>query len=320
MFKQARFRLTIIYTAIIMTISLFFSAGIYKLATFEIDRVESRIRVRQSLGMIPPPSIFLNQEIIEEAKKRIIQELLVINLFIFVSSAGLSYWLSGQTLRPIHQVLESQKRFISDASHELKTPITTIKTSLEVFLRSKTKPNLKIAQKLLSDTLKDIKYLDNLTRQLLLLTTNSRNSPQNLKPREVISALVQKLKPLSDRKQLIFDTKLSANSLFLNSQAFEQVLVILLDNAIKFSPENSTIKIIFSQNLFTISNPGFGINSKDLPHVFDRFYQADTSRSKTSITGHGLGLSIAQKLCKENGWTLSASSQPNHKTTFFLRL
>lgn len=319
MFTSTRIQLTIIYTLIIMGISLFFSTAIYKIATFEINRVESRIRERTSRGMMPPPPVLANQEILEDAKARIIQELLVINLVILFGSSALSFWLSGLTLRPIHEAMESQRRFISDASHELKTPLASIKTGLEVYLRGK-KTSLIIATNLIQDTLVDINHLDNLTRQLLLLNSPNGSAKSRVKPAEIAELITKKLQPLALKKDLTIAKKLSPHSLLLNSQALEQILIILLDNAIKFSPPGSTITINFSKNILQISDQGTGIKKEDLPHIFDRFYQAETARTKTTTSGHGLGLSIASQLCDQNGWDISAASTPGHGATFTLRL
>ncbi len=319
MFTRTRIHLTVIYTLIIMGISLFFSTAIYRIATFEINRVESRIRERTSRGMMPPPPVLANQEILEEAKARIVYELLIINLVILAGSSALSFWLSGLTLRPIHESMECQRRFISDASHELKTPIASIKTGLEVYLRSK-KTSLVSATLLIQDTLVDINHLDNLTRQLLLLNSPNSATKTKIKPAEIAELITKKLQPLSDKKNLKIDKKLSQDTLSLNAQALEQILIILLDNAIKFSPPSGTISINSSRNILQISNQGPGIKKVDLPHIFDRFYQAETARTKTTTSGHGLGLSIARQLCDQNGWDISATSTPGKGATFTLRL
>jgi len=303
-----------------MGISLFFSTTIYRVATAEINRVESRIRQREMYrpGFIPSP-VLLNQEIIDDAKSRLIMQLLVINTVILVGSAVLSYWLSGKTLKPIHETLELQKRFISDASHELKTPIASIKTGLEVYLRSKT-TTLKSANLLIEDTLKDIDHLNNLTKQLLVLNTNTSNKKVQTKPSDILENISKKMQPLADKKQISFKKINSQISIPINTQAFEQLAIILLDNAIKFSKPSSVVSISFSKNIFKVTDQGVGINPTDLPHIFNRFYQSETSRNKQPNTGHGLGLSIAKQLCEQNGWSITATSKLDSGTTFIVKL
>lgn len=302
-----------------MGISIFFSSAIYRISTFEINRVESRIRTRELRrpNLVPPISI--SEDLLSEAKKNILNQLLFINLMILFGSSALSYWLSGKTLQPIHDTIESQKRFISDASHELKTPIASIKTGLEVYLRGKTK-NQKTADSLISDTLVDINHLSNLTKQLLLLNTQNSVKKTTTKPVEVLENLLKKLQPLAHKKDITFNKNFTSNKLNLNTQAFEQVATIILDNAIKFSPVATEIKLIFKNKTLKIIDSGPGILAQDLPHIFDRFYQTDSSKNKSQNKGFGLGLSIAKQLCDQNNWTISCSSRPGTGSTFSVAL
>jgi signal transduction histidine kinase len=106
--------------------------------------------------------------------------------------------------------------------------------------------------------------------------------------------------------------------------ALVQIMTILLDNAVKYSPTKSEIFIDAKARnktaQLTVRDQGIGVKATDLPHIFDRFYRADTSRSKHTTEGYGLGLSIARKLTDQLGIEISAKSQPDKGTTFTLKI
>lgn len=139
MFKTARLKLTAWYLLFIMAISLSFSAFIYRGVTLEFQRrlsaIEHRLELRRH-GFVPPAgrAQFFVQDL-EEARQRLWLILIYTNGAIFLFSAIAGYFLAGRTLKPIEQSLEEQKRFVAEASHELKTPLTALQTSVEVALR-----------------------------------------------------------------------------------------------------------------------------------------------------------------------------------------
>jgi len=333
MFKQARLKLTGWYLLIIMVISFSFSALIYQISSMEIihfaESQRSRIerKFNSSCPDAPPPPILVDSDLIIESQHRLLTNLGIINGFILLISGSLSYFLAGRTLRPIQKMTEEQKQFISDASHELRTPITALKAMLEVSLRDP-KLNLIESKKVLTDAIYSTNQLKTLSDSLLELNHfNNNKSALNLSPisiKNLMSESVKKIKPKADKKQIEIKYSPIKGQINVDIQKIEELFLILLDNAIKYSPKSSQIKFIVLKTrkniIFKIIDEGIGISQKDLPHIFDRFYRADNVRTKNGTSGYGLGLSIAKKIIESHGGKLDVSSKINNGTTFFIYL
>lgn len=335
MFKQARLKLTAWYLLIIMVISASFSFLIYQLINTEINRFANsqRNRIERRLvvpnpNMPPQLDIFLDdQDLISESQERLKINLLIINGVILVISGSLSYFLAGLTLKPIQQMIEDQKRFISDASHELRTPITALKSLFEVSLRDK-KLSLKDAKKVLSDGINQSDRLNNLSNSILELSRLDVNHIQkqftSLPLKKIISESILQIKPKATAKKIKIISKISPVKIFGDQERLIELFVIFLDNAIKYSPQNTAIKVISqtkkNQIIIKVIDHGIGIEPKDLPYIFNRFYQSDTARTKKDSAGYGLGLSIAQKIITTHSGSIKVSSQLGKGTKFTIYL
>lgn len=334
MFKQARLRLTLWYLLIICFISLFFSLLIYRLADNEINRfaASQRNRIERRLIILnpnqPPQTLTLvDQDLINESRERLKINLLIINGIILLFSGSLSYFLAGKTLSPIQKMTEDQKRFISDASHELRTPITALKSLFEITLRDKNL-TLSDAKKVLSDGIGQSDRLNNLSNSLLELSRLEINHIQKqfqpLSLKKIVSESISQIKPKANLKKIKIISKISPVKIFGDQERLIELFVIFLDNAIKYSPNKTKIKII-SQVInkkinIKIIDQGIGIDPKDLPFIFDRFYQADIARTKKDSSGYGLGLSIAKKIIQAHNGIIKVSSVPGKGTKFTLLL
>src|SRR4030042_5997943 len=171
MFHSARIKLTLWYLLIIMSISVLFSLTIYRFQVTESERILLRQRVGIERGGFLRPGFGppeLEPEILKEAQRRLMLNLILINLGVLIISGGAAYFLAGRTLKPIEKALENQKRFVDDASHELRTPLTTMKTELEVNLRGKGLE--KEAKEILESNLEEVDKLSYLSDKLLRLS------------------------------------------------------------------------------------------------------------------------------------------------------
>lgn len=305
MFKNARIKLTGQYLAIIMAISVFFSVIIYRGATFELTRIENAQRLRR-----PVVGAFaIDPEVIEESKNRIALTLLTVNLFILASSALSGYFLAGKTLYPIEQMLDDQKKFVSNASHELKTPLTSIKTEIEVGLRNK-KLSLVNAKKLLKSNLEDVNKMNSLSNYLLKLNKYQEGKDglafKKVDLKNIVLKSITNTKTLANSKKLKIKNLAHSTYIEGNENSLVELVNILLDNAIKYSKNEGKLIVKTGKKSIIIQDFGKGIAKKDISHVFDRFWG----------DGHGLGLSIAKSIVKLHKGNIKVKSELGKGTTF----
>jgi len=330
MFENTRIKLTAWYLLIIMLISLLFSIGIYSKVNEEFSRFDKfQIRLKQDINernivLLPGPRpnqfIRLDSQEIQAARIRFISALTFINLVIFVLAGAAGYFLAGRTLKPIKKMLDEQNRFITDSSHELRTPLTSLKTEIEVGLRNK-KLDIKTARKILESNLEEVINLEALSNNLLELAQNgnlvNKNAMKTVSLSEILKKAVNKTQKMADIKQIKIRSNIQEIKIIGVQDRLIEVFIILLDNAIKYSSNKGSIELISKikddRVLISVIDYGMGISHEDLPHIFDRFYRADKSRTKK---GYGLGLSIAKKIIESHKGSITVDSTQNKKTTF----
>lgn len=332
-FRWARIKLTALYLAIIMLITVSFSVGVYSILTHEVERFgrAQRFRIERRINPMVtdrPPFVLEEPDLINEVKLRVALTLIAIDVVILISSGLLSYFLAGRTLKPIKDMVDEQDRFVSDASHEFKTPLTALKSSFEVFLRDK-ETSMDDAREVIKDGIKDVDGLNNLATSLLELAqfkkSDHKTNFETLELAEVIGKAIEVIKPLAQKNQIKINYQESHQQVFGNKDRLIQLFTILLDNAIKYSPVGKSIELV-ATSLDTkvvqvkVIDRGVGIAPEDLPHVFERFYRADASRNKTNVPGYGLGLSIAKHIVESHGGKISIASELGKGTTIQLAL
>lgn len=244
-----------------------------------------------------------------------------------VLSVFLGYLLARRALRPIQAAWEKQNRFVADASHELRTPLSIIQLKTESLL---TQPDRTIQEKgeVIGTVLDETRRLTKLVGNLLTLARSDANRLEvQLLPMDVKPVLQKVTTPFAemavyDGKK--FELNMDPEPLMIDgdSQRIHQLLVILLDNAMKFTHAGGTIRVTCSREnrmaQITVADSGIGISETDLPRIFDRFYQADKAR--TDKRGTGLGLSIADWIVRRHNGKITVSSRPGKGTMFTVRL
>ncbi len=331
-FKAAYIKLTLFYVFIVMLISISFSVVIYRISYRELNfGLRRQMRILQDLPnpMMGPEHMSDLENVRAEqlglSNRTLEMNLIYFNIIILFLSGLLSYWLARRTLKPIEQMVDAQNRFTADASHELRTPLTSMRTEIEVNLRDK-KLAVDDAKRLLTSNLEEIAKLETLTNALLKLATyqdEAKLSFGKISLPGIIVEAYEKIEPLAKQKAIEFQNELTNIQVKGDKQSLIELFVILLDNAIKYSPAHSkvTIKIIKTDGYAEVSikDRGIGIKASDLPYIFERFYRADTSRSKEKVSGYGLGLSIAKRIADLHGATISAKSKPGQGSEFTIK-
>jgi len=300
--------------------------------------------VRQLRRQVPPPSSYYRNSILpddlgnirqnvdeffraraEEGRQVLLARLLWLNLLALSAGGVVSYLLARKTLQPIEDSIESQNRFVSDASHELRTPITALQTTNEVALR-KPKLNLAEAKELINYNAQEAAKLKLLSDGLLGLLKQDGKSPAvaPILLQDVVTESINQVVQLAQKKDIKLDDEIPKLKILGNRQAFSQVVTILLDNAIKYSHAKGTVYLHAEERgkyvYLEVRDEGVGIKASDIPHIFERFYRADSSRSKDNHEGYGLGLAIAQKIVDRYHSSISVQSAVNQGTVFTIKM
>lgn len=235
--------------------------------------------------------------------------LIASGVMVEIAVAILSYFLAEAAIKPVRKAYETQRIFIANASHEIKTPLAAISANLEAADITD--------NEWIDNVSREVKKLTELNQQLLLLVRADSETAlkQPSEPVALAKFLREQLKSVMPRlEQKGINVKLnlpSANvKASLPKSDFAQIINILLDNAIKYCQHE--IEITLTERNFVIQNDGATIPEADLPHIFDRFYQTDKSAE-----GIGLGLAIAESVAERHHWKLTAASDTKI-TTFTL--
>lgn len=246
----------------------------------------------------------------EASLQTLLISLIVSGVAVEAIIALLSIYLAEQSVKPVRDAYQAQKDFIANASHEIKTPLAVIQANLEA---ADIKNN-----KWLDNVAKKAEDLTELNNQLLALARSEsfdeeiRESEVNLKKLVMNSIDAFEPKAEEQKKTITFSFCIPDDyKVKLNRKAFEQILNIYIDNGIKYA--KNTIGINIKKNRITVISDGKPISEAKLPHLFDRFYQAD----KTS-EGVGLGLAIAKSVAEKNDWKVYAEVEKELKTNLFI--
>lgn len=332
MFKSATFKLTGWYLAFVMGLSLAFSFVLYQASSESLnsgfDRQRTAIRQEfqnYGLNLSPFDMDRLRDQEVASAQQQLIARLTLANIAVLVIGGAACFYLARRTLQPIERALEAQTRFTTDASHELRTPLTAIQTEIEVTLRDKSMTASEL-RKQLSSCLEEVVKLQSLSNSLLALANQDQEHfvPKKVPMRSVVYAAIGRISKAAEQKDIRIENKCDELHVYGDRDGLIQLFAILLDNAVKYSPTSSTVEITTVTKgdiaMISVTDHGQGISPADLPHIFDRLYRADTSRSKDVVDGYGLGLSIAKKIVELHKGAIDVTSRVGKGSVFTVRI
>ena len=234
----------------------------------------------------------------------------------------------------IHDITESERvdklrhEFVANVSHELRTPLTTIKGYAETIVEDERQPE--DTKQFLNVIISEVDRMTRIVKDLLTLTTLGFSSVLEDREyfsmddmiRDIISSLAIQVE--KNGHQLTYTPTTSIPHIYANKGKIEQVIINIVSNAIKYTPQDTGMIEIFAGNLYNnvyvkVKDNGVGIPQKDLPRVFERFYRIDKARSRDK-GGTGLGLAIAQEIVLLHGGSIQIESQINKGTEVIINL
>lgn len=269
--------------------------------------------------------LLINIDSEQNSINNVVKTLVIGSFLILIISLGASYLLSKRTLKPIIESYRKETEFVQNASHELRTPLTIIKAKQELLLQE---PNSRIIDKSedINVSLQETRRLTKLIKELMILAKSDSNKYELNKEDIIIDNLIKDL--LTPYMELYSDRCIRLDLEYgkkcnLDKDKISELLIILLDNAIKYTKENDEITVkTFEENkklVIEVIDTGIGINDDAIDKVFDRFYREDKSHSR-KILGNGLGLSIASVIVNSHKGTIKVSHNKPKGTIFTIKI
>jgi len=237
------------------------------------------------------------------------------------------YYLARRALVPIRASWEKQQQFVADASHEMRTPLTVIKSNAELLLRH---PEHTVEEETIriTNVIRETMRMSKLVSTLFTLARADANQVElqtaPLILREVIIPVVEQFQPLAEMKNIILQVEMQDEiELMADKERLHQLFIILLDNAIKYTLPQGRINLVCHKQsnmaCIEIIDTGCGIGAEDLPKVFDRFFRGDKVRSREA-GGAGLGLAIAHWIVEKHRGKIWVTSTLGSGSQFHINL
>jgi len=248
-------------------------------------------------------------------------------LITFVGIFFISSFFANKSIAPIKEAFDKQKQFVADASHELKTPLAVINTNIDLLL-SNGEDTINNQSKWLYYIKSEVQRMTKLTKELLYLTQVDYSEVKmifsDFNFSEIVESVILTMEAVIFENNISLDYNIEPNLLFHgNSEELRQVIMILIDNALKYTNPKGNVSVNFKKYnnnlLLAVTNSGEGIPPEYMDRIFDRFYRVDKSRSRNS-GGYGLGLPIAKTIVEQHGGKISVQSLVHESTTFTIEL
>ena len=254
--------------------------------------------------------------------------LAIVGVLALLIAAGVGHILSGRAMVPLKAAYEKQRQFAADASHELRTPLAVVMASAEL-LQNDPSIQSPFLKQVLEDVRDEVKKMTKLVSDLLVVA-RSDNKALKLKPQKFdLAGLIEQtsrlMQPLADQKHITLNTyNLEKTEIQADEQKIRQLILILVDNAVKYTPEEGSVTVSLlkaekGRVKFAVADTGIGIAPEDQERVFDRFYRVDKARSR-EMGGNGLGLAIAQEIVNLHKGHIRIESALGKGTTFIVEL
>ena len=288
--------------------------------TFATIQLSDGDRARVLLRRMPDGGMLVtgtSLDPVESALQSLLVVLVAGGVLGLLLSLGAAWFLSGRALVPIQQAFQQQQEFIADASHELRTPLTVLRSATDLLNQHRAEP-LETNGELFDDVRGEINRMERLAQDLLTLARSDAGGLELMTAPLELSSLagevVRRTTPLaaSQGVQLAIHNEAPDSVVDADPDRLQQVLLILIDNAIKHTPDGGRVDVSVRRHgqhaSVEVADTGSGIPAEHLPRIFDRFFRADKARARAQ-GGAGLGLAIAKMLVDAHHGHLSLTSQ-----------
>ena len=264
--------------------------------------------------------LFMDVTESKQTLRNLLVTLSVVSVVVLVVFYLISFYFSKRAVKPVIEAWEKQNRFIADASHELKTPLTIINANCDALLES--------GQETVDSQRKWIGYIQagadrmaSLTRELLALAKMDDANPEITSKDVSMSSLaldaLRSMEAMASKRNLTITHSIEPDIVLKSDgEKISTIFAVLLENAVKYSDSFIDVRLEKDKRdiCFTVTNDGKGIAKEDLPRVFDRFYRGDKSREGGE--SYGLGLSIAKSIIEGFGGKIEVESSAGGYTSF----
>jgi len=263
------------------------------------------------------PVGYLQAADVERFQSRDLPQRALMYVLISAVISALTYlvglFFARRSLQPAVRMVSQLEQFTQDASHELRTPLATLSSSLDLAVKSgHYKEGIESAKQDVLEISLLIERLLDLTRMDSLMLSREKFDLSDL-----TNQTIEKYRMVSNARSVDIEADIVAGVLLQGDPALiRQVLGNLLSNAVKFNQPNGRVHVTLIKDKLLIKDSGIGISQTELSHIFDRFYQADTSRAKE---GFGLGLALVKRIVDLHGWKIDVQSEENKGTTFTVK-
>ena len=272
---------------------------------------QRHLRFYRQDGVLTVRIAFMDSTFEQATLRSLVKVCLLIGLGALLVLLGVSWLLSGFVSRPVVRTWQDQQQFISDASHELKTPLTVILSSADLLEESASGEQQRYVDNILAES----RRMKELVEDMLTLSrTESGRAAAPFAPldlSDLVTDAALRFEPVAFEAghPLEYDIQ-NGLSLTGDCQQLDQLVDILLDNAVKYAAPGGAIRLTLNaagrNAVLAVENPGERIPAEKLSHLFDRFYRVDDAR--TGAAGFGLGLAIAHQITARHKGTITAAS------------
>jgi signal transduction histidine kinase len=317
-FKKAVISLTAYYTFGVFVVLAIFNLLVYFLFANSIHdenyEADDNYSLQENFKEI-------NEIRLREIQDNLINILLISDAAMLILAIAVSYELSKKTLAPLEEAYKKQARFVADAAHELRTPLAAMRAGSELMLRSDRTAGE--YSKFIKEYLEEVKRLTALSNDLLSLARNGHRdigAASRVDLSDICKKQTEMMRAYAGENNISIETKIEDGlSIIGNKDDLARLLSNLVKNAIDYNKPSGMVIVSLARKekeaILSVEDTGIGIDKEDLPHIFERFYKASSSRTQNS-SGTGLGLAMVKEIVEAHKGLVRATSIPGKGTEF----